>query len=322
MRFLVIGNGQPAREVLKAALGRPGAAVAALVTAEQPGAATRAAAEAAGVPVFDEACLRDSDGAARLAETSPDWLVCASTTRLVPAAILRLVEGRAINMHTGPLPAYAGLHVHQWGIRNGETRFAATIHYIDDGIDTGAIIAAEEFPINPNDTGLSLFKRTISTGTRLLEGVMEQLCRGEIPRGVPQAEGRRRLYRHRDALDPRIDWQASARQVTDFVRAGNYAPLQSPTYTAVLDPLPGWNIQVLEARPTERPADALPGQICSIGATGPLIACGDGAVILSRAANDGKKMDEAAWGRYVDALPTARMLSGIRPPTLNRGNQE
>src|SRR5574341_1452310 len=99
---------------------------------------------------------------------------------------------------------------------------------MEERIDTGAIVGVLRFPIRPDDTGLSLFSRCLATGAELFARIVNQILRGETLADVPQDLRRRRLYRHRDALDGRIDWSDTAEKIVDFVRAGNYEPFASP----------------------------------------------------------------------------------------------
>jgi hypothetical protein len=88
-------------------------------------------AQQRGIPVYRADLLR-TDGAAIYNGLAGDWLINAYGTVIVPPAVLRLFAGRALNVHPGPLPEYGGLHMNQWALRNGETRFGATIHLMDD----------------------------------------------------------------------------------------------------------------------------------------------------------------------------------------------
>ncbi len=141
------------------------------------------------------------------ADLEADRLVNINGSVIVAPHVLDRFDGRALNMHPGPLPEYAGLHVHQWAIRNGEARHGATIHVMEAGVDTGPIVDMVRFPIVEADTGLSLFKRTMDLGTKLLIHVLEGVIKGTPPASRPQDLARRHYYRHDDALDGTIVWE-------------------------------------------------------------------------------------------------------------------
>jgi methionyl-tRNA formyltransferase len=306
--FILIGEGRPARAVLDAICAAPGAAVQ-MVAVEDPASSTLAAfAAKSGIAVLDKAALATCMQSDRPTQRDRAWLISANSTFVIPEAILGRFGERALNFHPGLLPEYAGLHTHQWAIRNGEREFGVTIHRMERRIDTGAIVGQVRFPVRPDDTGLSLFTRCLGAGTQLFTRVVTQIVRGEAIVGTPQELSRRRLYRHRDALDGRICWNWTSAEVIDFIRAGNYEPLRSPTYVAQLDPLAGFEIEALRAV-NAGSADEPPGAIIEVGDAGPVIACGDrSAVQITRARNGGQLMSAERWRDYVAKLDRGRLL--------------
>jgi len=244
----------------------------------------------------------------RLAGRSEGWLVSANSTIIIPREVLELFEGRSLNLHPGLLPEYAGLHTHQWAIRNGEREFGVTVHRVEPQIDAGAIVGQVRFPISPEDTGLSLFRRCLTAGRELFSRIITQITRGEALTDVPQDLARRRLYRHRDALDGRIDWNESAVRIADFIRAGNYEPFASPSYVARLDRMGGFDVEVLRAT-KEGVSTARPGAVVDVSAAGPLIACGDGATIRIVKARHGREaMSTERWHEYISHVPGGQLL--------------
>ena len=227
---------------------------------------------------------------------------------IIPADVLKPFDGRSLNFHPGLLPEYAGLHTHQWAIRNGEQEFGVTVHRMEQRIDAGAIVGQQRFPIRPGDTGLSLFSRCLAAGAELFPRIIAQIVRGEPLADIPQDLTRRRLYRHRDALDGRIDWNDSAQRVVDFVRAGNYEPLTSPTYVARLDKVADFDIEVLRAK-VEPASHGEAGTIADVSAEGPSIVCGDGAAIRIVKARRGRQpMSRAQWDDYLSHVRGRRLL--------------
>ena len=79
------------------------------------------------------------------------WLINVNSTMIIPAEVLALFEGRSLNFHPGLLPEYAGLHTHQWAIRNGEREFGVTVHRMEQKIDAGAIVGKLRFPITADE---------------------------------------------------------------------------------------------------------------------------------------------------------------------------
>lgn len=294
MRFVVIGEGRPAKALLDVLVAAPGAEVDALVLKDPDDNPLSADARRRDIPLVD---------VTRFVQEGPQagggWLINANSTTIIPASVLNAFEGRSLNFHPGLLPEYAGLHTHQWAIRNGEREFGVTVHRMEQRIDTGAIVGQLRFPIRPEDTGLSLFSRCLAAGVELFPRIVAQIVRGEPLADIPQDLTRRKLYRHRDALDGRIDWNASAQAVVDFIRAGNYEPLTSPTYVARLDKVADADVEVLRAR-VEPASPGEPGAIVALSDEGPLIACGDGAAIrIIRARRGRQAASRAHWDEYL-----------------------
>lgn len=304
--FVVIGEGRPARAILDAIGQAPGATIDALFV-EAPGQNPLAEfAGQRGIKVFDKSALAPE--CRRLADSADVWLVSANSTLIIPSEVLDVFAGRCLNFHPGLLPEYAGLHTHQWAIRNGEREFGVTIHRIERRLDAGAIVGQVRFPIKAEDTGLTLFGRCLGTGAELFSRIIAQIIRGEALLDVPQDLTRRRLYRHRDALEDRIDWNDGAGSVIDFIRAGNYEPFASPSYVARLDRIGEFDIKVLRAIKAEA-STARPGTVVDVSAAGPLVACGDGAAIRIVKAVDGRQvMSPERWNAYLAQLPSRRLM--------------
>jgi UDP-4-amino-4-deoxy-L-arabinose formyltransferase/UDP-glucuronic acid dehydrogenase (UDP-4-keto-hexauronic acid decarboxylating) len=301
MRLTVIGNGPPLRRLLEG-LRRLPITLQAVIT-DAPTPALYAELLRVGAHgVYDTALLRSSSWP-QFGGGDCDWLVSINSKLVVPPQMLARFPQRAINCHPGLLPEYAGLHVHQWAIRNGETTFGVTVHFMDATIDTGAILVQQRFPVRPQDTGLTLFTRCVAAEVALAVDILARITAGEALTAQAQDPARRHFYRHRDALDGRIDWRWPAAAVVNFIRAGNYLPLASPTYVAELDPLPdGRRIEVLAAT-ANGPTSLVPGTLVSVAADGPVIAAGDNQGIrIVQARSSGHAMDAAAWQRYFDAF--------------------
>lgn len=319
VRFVLIGEGRPARALLDVMIKTPGASIDALVVEEAARDQFAELVSRHGIRLLDKDRLA---AACQQLTSGPDqWLISANSTLIIPPAVLDVFGGRSLNLHPGLLPEYAGLHTHQWAIRNGEREFGVTVHRIEPRVDAGAIVGQQRFPIRPDDTGLSLFSRCLAQGAELFSRIVLQIIRGETLIDIPQDLTRRRLYRQRDALDDRIDWNDSAARVIDFIRAGNYEPFASPTYVACLDKLAGFNIEVLRAA-AEGTSTTHPGTLLDVSAAGPLIACGDGGTIRIVKARIGRQvMSPGQWHEYISHLPGRQLLGRETEPSLSREAQ-
>jgi methionyl-tRNA formyltransferase len=117
----------------------------------------------------------------------------------------------------------------QWAIVNGEQETGVTLHYVDENIDTGPVIAETRIPIDPDDDAASLSGALIGSGLRLLREHWVAIARGEAA-AVPQPSGGR-YWPLRTETDGEIDWNESAVRIRDLVRA-LVAPWPGATFDA------------------------------------------------------------------------------------------
>jgi phosphoribosylglycinamide formyltransferase-1 len=145
--------------------------VRALERAEQAGIVT-AAFE---LEEYSDREARDAAMADWLAAHGVDLVVCAGYMHLLRRCFLERFPGRVINTHSAPLPAFPGPHPIHDVLAAGVPETAATVHYVDGGIDTGPVIAAERVPVIPGDDEHSLRKRVQAAEHRLLPQVVREL---------------------------------------------------------------------------------------------------------------------------------------------------
>jgi phosphoribosylglycinamide formyltransferase-1 len=105
-----------------------------------------------------------------------ELVVCAGYMHLFRKPFFDYYAGRIVNTHSAPLPAFPGAHPIEDVLAAGVSETAATVHYIDEGIDTGPVIAAERVPVVSGDTVETLRARVQAAEHRLLPRVVEELC--------------------------------------------------------------------------------------------------------------------------------------------------
>ena len=276
-RVVFAGSGTPLKKVLDAVTRLPGIEFTKVYTDVERHPEIAEKARRSGAAVYEIERMRDPRELERLRAEPYDWLFSVNSTLILSKDVLATARRGALNMHPGRLPDYAGLHTHQWAIRNDERRFAATLHWMEANVDTGPIAYVQEVEISPRDTGLSLFMKCLDAGTEVTVRALTEISRGQDPPRTPQDLSRRRLYRHRDALDGRIRWNAGARSVHNFVRAASYGPFRSPTYEPETS-FRGRTLLVRKTELSEEPGGAS-GTIVEIASDGILVSCGDGRCV-------------------------------------------
>jgi phosphoribosylglycinamide formyltransferase-1 len=118
---------------------------------------------------------RDAAMADWLVEHGVDLVVCAGYMHLLRRCFLKRFPGRIINTHSAPLPEFPGPHPIDDVLAAGVPETAATVHYVDGGVDTGPVIAAERVPVLPGDDVDSLWERVQAVEHRLLPQVVRGL---------------------------------------------------------------------------------------------------------------------------------------------------
>jgi len=139
--------------------------------------ARRAGVAAGAFPLDDhpDRSARDAAMAAWLEERGASWIVCAGYMHLLTPAFLDRFPDRIVNTHSAPLPAFPGAHPIEDVLAAGVAETAATVHYVDEGVDTGAVIAAEPVPVLPDDTADTLRARVQAVEHSLLPRVVGEL---------------------------------------------------------------------------------------------------------------------------------------------------
>jgi phosphoribosylglycinamide formyltransferase-1 len=173
---LVSGEGTNLQALIDADL--PIAAVA----SNKPGVRALERARAAGIPtaVFD---ARDYESREARDVALAEWLrsrgvelvVCAGYMHLFRKPFFDYYGGRIVNTHSAPLPAFPGAHPIEDVLAAGVPHTAATVHYVDEGIDTGPVIRSEPVAVRPDDTVESLRARVQAVEHRILPEVVRDL---------------------------------------------------------------------------------------------------------------------------------------------------
>lgn len=173
---LVSGEGTNLQALLDA--GLPVLAVASSRAEARALERARAAGLATGAFELEQYADRETRDAAMavwLEEHGVELVVCAGYMHLLRPAFLERFAGRIVNTHSAPLPEFPGAHPIEDVLAAGVPETAATVHYVDEGVDTGAVIRAEAVPVLAGDTADSLRARIQAVEHRLLPRVVAEL---------------------------------------------------------------------------------------------------------------------------------------------------
>jgi methionyl-tRNA formyltransferase len=244
------------------------------------GATVAGMARRLGYRLWSAAQTRASAFAAVIRRERVELLLNVHGLYVLPLEVVSAPLIGSFNLHPGPLPRYAGLNAPSWAIYHGEQTHAATLHWMDEGIDTGPLAYSAEFPIEHDETGLTLTAKCIRAGLPLLHDLLAAAIKDGIPRR-PQPSGLRRYYGREVPHEGRLIWSESALRVVNFIRACDYSPFLSP-WRSPRAYLAGREISILKAGLTGERCDAPPGTVGQKAGNEVLVAARDEWVRVQR----------------------------------------
>ncbi|MBC3185490.1 methionyl-tRNA formyltransferase [Corynebacterium sp. zg-331] len=303
MRLVFAGTPEPAVVALRALLDSPHEVVAVLTRPDAPRGRGRtlhpspvkALAVEQGIEVLTPATLKPSteEGQAlrdRLRELAPEAIPVVAYGNLVTTDLLQVVPHGWINLHFSLLPRWRGAAPVQAAIRAGDRATGVTTFRIDEGLDTGPVLASRNEEIRAHDTADDLLTRLAHRGADLLADTMTGLEAGTL-RPHPQ-EGPASYAPKITTEDARVNWLAPAEEIARAIRAHTPAPGAWTT----------WGERRFKVAPVEIPLDTgvrdlEPGRIVATKKE-VLVGTGTDPVRLTRLQPPGKKMMAAAdWAR-------------------------
>ncbi|GEO81695.1 methionyl-tRNA formyltransferase [Pararhodospirillum oryzae] len=226
-----------------------------------------AAALALGLPVFTPARLRDPADQAAFGALDADVAVVAAYGLILPGAILEAPRLGCVNIHASLLPRWRGAAPIQRAIEAGDSESGITLMQMDEGLDTGAMLALERVPIGPETTAASLHDALSALGARMIGPALEALAAGSLT-ARPQPEDGITYAAKIDKAEARLDWSRPASVIDHQARA--FSPFPGAWF-----PLGKDRVKVLMTR--AEPGQGAPGTVLDDGL---LVACGEGAVRL------------------------------------------
>ncbi|MEQ9930948.1 bifunctional UDP-4-amino-4-deoxy-L-arabinose formyltransferase/UDP-glucuronic acid oxidase ArnA [Pectobacterium parvum] len=232
------------------------------------------------VPVFAPEDVNHPLWVNRIRELAPDVIFSFYYRTLLSDDILQLPSFGAFNLHGSLLPRYRGRAPVNWVLVNGETQTGVTLHKMVSRADAGDIVAQSVVAIDEEDTALTLHGKCRTAAAALLAQQLPLIRSREITL-TPQDDGQASYFGRRSAADGLIDWQKSAREINNLIRA-------------VTEPYPGaftflgerkviiWRARVVKVnrvKNSDVKANGVKYEPGSILSTSPLVvSCGEDAL--------------------------------------------
>ena len=238
----------------------------------------QARAEALGLPVRHPVSLKGAEAQAEFAALGADIAVVVAYGLILPQAILDAPARGCLNIHASLLPRWRGAAPIHRAIMAGDAETGVCIMQMEAGLDTGPVLLRESTPIGAQETTAELHDRLSGMGAALIVQALERLD-DLVP--APQPEAGVTYAEKIDKSEARVDWTQPAEVVDRKIRA--------------LSPFPGaWceidgaRVKLLASRLAE--GAGAPGEVLDDALT---VACGSGAVQLTRLQRAGKAAQDA-----------------------------
>lgn len=228
-------------------------------------------AEAAGIPVFTPLSFKKDPAAVeQFRNLQADIAIVAAYGLILPLSVLDAPKFGCLNIHASILPRWRGASPIQHAVWHGDAKSGVTIMQMNEGLDTGDMIAIEEIALTAQTTTQSLHDSLSAMGGGMVVTLLDQLADGKQ---IPHAKQDDALSVYAPLLkkaDGLIDWKNSAAAIDRQVRALNPWP---GTYTLRED---GFRLKIISGLVSDLKYPANPGTIVAGGG----IVCGDGSVYL------------------------------------------
>lgn len=245
----------------------------------------KAAALELGLPVFQPASLRRDEAARQeLADLHPDLIVVAAYGLFLPPETFDLPPLKTLNVHPSLLPRYRGPSPVSTAILNGDAETGVTLIRLDEGMDSGPVVAQRTTPIEADEACDALTARLFRMGADLLVEVLPAWAKGEI---TPEPQDRdsvtisSRLTRE----DGLIDWNEGSQQISRKIRAYQPWPGAHTTWR-------GKTVKILAGRALREAAPEPAGTVVALDdgtASGAGVATGDGVLELRSLQMEGRR---------------------------------
>ncbi len=247
-----------------------------------------AAAGRLGLPVAKPADMKAPEVRERLAAERADLFAVVAFGAILTPEVLALPRLGAVNLHGSVLPDYRGASPVQRALWDGREETGVTTIVMDEGIDTGDVLAVRREPIRDDDDAATLAARLAAIGGPLLADSLLAMAEGRATR-MPQDRAAGSYARKLRKSDGLVDWTLPARTVWNRLRAVTPWPGATAGFR-------GGRVLLTRARPDEGRGE--PGEVLAVTPDGVRVACGDGALELQGLKPEGRaELSAVEWAR-------------------------
>lgn len=173
-----------------------------------------------GIDYLKHENINSGDFLCEIQKYECDLFVSMSFNQIFKNEIINMPKMKTINCHAGKLPFYRGRNILNWVLINDEKEFGITVHYMDEGIDTGDIILQKTYPINENDSYNTLLEVAYIECANVLYDAILLIMNGKVKPIIQSKIHPVGFYcGMRKIGDEIVDWNKNSRDIFNFVRA-------------------------------------------------------------------------------------------------------
>ena len=287
-RIVFMGTPEFAVPILDALTRTPHVIVGVYTRADQPAgrgkqlqpSPIKQLALARGLPIFQPPTLRQPDYVAQLRARAPDVIIVAAYGLILPRDVLTIPPRGCVNTHASLLPRHRGAAPIVAAILAGDAETGITLMQMDEGLDTGAILAQRAIPIADDDTTGTLTPKLATLAAELMLETLPRILADEIT-PQPQDYARATMFKQIKKEEGLIDWTRPAIEIARRVRAFNPWPSAFTFWNGAM-------LKILCAEVSRGKANTEPGQVIQVGKE-IAVTTGDSTLILREIQLAGKR---------------------------------
>lgn len=245
------------------------------------------------IPVYQPVTLRDVAAQQELRALDADLMVVTAYGLLLPPEVLQAPRLGCINIHASLLPRWRGAAPIQRAIQAGDTKTGITIMQMDEGLDTGDILAVTECDISAKDTGSSLHDKLMMLGAETLVSALPAIAAKTV-KVVKQDDAEACYASKLNKAEARVNWSLPAAEIERLIRAFNAWPVAYCEYDKRGKPskLRLWQAEVVTGVTPAAGADA--GKVIAESAAGIDVLTGEGVLRITELQAEGKRRMSSA----------------------------
>lgn len=308
MKIIVFAKGERGRLVLSQIIKDPQCQILALVTQphqEDPASSElRSLAKKNTITLFNVNSPNETKWVKKFRSLKPDIFLLAGYGKILKKELLQIPNKITINLHGGQLPQMRGSSPMNWSLIRDHKHFTVNVIEVNEGIDTGPILASQTFKINTQDTIVDLHRKANTAFVKLIPKILTNIRKNNLKR-KKQNETQSAYYSRRFAEDGFILWDSMrANDIHNLIRA-----LTTP-YPGAFSFYENQKIFILQSELPLNKYIGEPGRILKVESNRYLVGASDQALWISNLRAESDKTISFPLKRYTSFLTTKKAILG------------